>query len=56
LALCGAVIVRMLARSGAGHLRMQALCGGYSIAPAPAPVRGGVLRKRGLGLLAAWHS
>ena len=55
MALCGAVIVRMLARGGGRNLRMQALCYGYSIAPAPAPVRGGVLRMRGLGLLAARH-
>ncbi len=42
--------------SGEGNKKCQALCGGCLTAPAPAPVRGGVLRKRGLGLLAATHS
>ncbi len=40
--------------SGEDYLRMLALCGGCLTAPAPAPVRGGVLRKPGLGLLVSY--
>jgi len=56
LALSGAVIARVQARSGGYNLRMQARSGGYPTAPAAPPVWRGVLRMRGLGLLAARHS